>query len=119
MRGHAAQYVLASFLVSASNLRKVRSFLINPPTPSKRAKPQPKNEVDANAHWAVTPTPMELSEREMARRRLIADRRRGEDVKAARRTGNTDEVARLIAARELRRRKKRRPSRLQALKQAS
>jgi hypothetical protein len=97
----------------------VRSFLINPPVPSKRAKPQPKNDVDATAHWAVTPTPMELSEREMARRRLIADRRRGEDVKAARRTGNTDEVARLIAARELRRRKKRRLSRLQALKQAS
>jgi|GEM_PF-2563691 hypothetical protein len=119
LRGHAAQYVLASFLVSASNLRKVRSFLINPPVPSKRAKPQPKNDVDATAHWAVTPTPMELSEREMARRRLIADRRRGEDVKAARRTGNTDEVARLIAARDLRRRKKRRLSRLQALKQAS
>ncbi len=118
-RGHAAQYVLAAFLVSASNLRKVRTFLIDPPTLPRTTKAPLRRELDPTAPWAVTPKLMELSEAEMERRRVIADRRRGEDVKAARRAGNLEEVARLVAARADRRRKKRRLSRLQTLKLAS
>jgi len=118
LRGHAAQYVLAAFLVTASNLRKVRTFLIDPPKPPRVVKKPVIQEVEAGTSWAVTPTLMPLSEAEMSRRRLIADRRRGEDVKAARRIGDMEEVARLVAAREQRRRKRRRLSRLQALKLA-
>ena len=72
----------------AANLWEVPTFLIDPPTPPRATEAAAPRKLDATATWAVTPEGMELSETEMERRRVIADRRRGEDVTVPRIVGD-------------------------------
>ena len=81
-------YVKSSTPEQAADLCKVPTFLIHPPTPLRATEAAAPRELDATATWAVTPEVMELSETEKERRRVIADRRRGEDVTVPRIVGD-------------------------------